>query len=313
MVRKTSGRWQQPHGGIPRTLTASTGRGLHLFFRHPGGKIANQAGTISPGVDVRGDGGYVVGVPSAHCSGKPYLWNIDDEVAEVPLWLLQYLTRSKQTGENATVVLAPHRQLPAIVKEGSRNDFLYRMGCGLRGQQGMDCEAIEAVLLNYNESKCNPPLSREEVIGIVESISKFPLEQAPQKSLKRQEASPLHWFPFSTREFFADQVVQVMDDYQVGWYLKLKVSAWMNGGFLPNDMSILWKLAGARNRRAFERECDLVIGQYEDVEVEGVSKLKHPQMAAMYVDKLQDWMKKREAGLANKALREAEKAAAAEK
>src|SRR5208282_3593829 len=55
----------------PRVRTG--GGGLHLYFRHPDGTISNRAG-ILPGVDVRAEGGYVVGPGSLHVSEKPYLW-----------------------------------------------------------------------------------------------------------------------------------------------------------------------------------------------------------------------------------------------
>jgi hypothetical protein len=34
-------------GKLPGTATATTGKGLHLYFLHPGGPIRNNAGTIA--------------------------------------------------------------------------------------------------------------------------------------------------------------------------------------------------------------------------------------------------------------------------
>jgi putative DNA primase/helicase len=51
---------------VPRSRT---GKGWQLFFKHPGVTIPNRAGVI-PGLDVRGDGGYVVAPPSIHPNGK---------------------------------------------------------------------------------------------------------------------------------------------------------------------------------------------------------------------------------------------------
>src|ERR1019366_3723000 len=57
----------------PKTLIVETGRGVQLYFEHPGGKIGNAVGlTGFPGIDVRGDGGCVVGVGSEHWAGKTY-------------------------------------------------------------------------------------------------------------------------------------------------------------------------------------------------------------------------------------------------
>jgi putative DNA primase/helicase len=55
--------------------TVRTGRGWHLYFRHPGGTVQNRTG-IFPGIDVRADGGYVIAPPSIHRSGRVYQWPI---------------------------------------------------------------------------------------------------------------------------------------------------------------------------------------------------------------------------------------------
>lgn len=50
-----------------------TGNGRQLLFQHPGGKIPNAVKKF-PGIDVRGDGGYIVAPPSIHPNGKRYTW-----------------------------------------------------------------------------------------------------------------------------------------------------------------------------------------------------------------------------------------------
>src|SRR5712691_3900001 len=59
-----------------RTRSVKTPRGGHLYFRYPEGgvEIRNSAGKVAPGVDVRGEGGYVLIPPSIHPSGQPYTW-----------------------------------------------------------------------------------------------------------------------------------------------------------------------------------------------------------------------------------------------
>ena len=71
---KTLAKLQEEYEPLPRTIQQATGRGRHLFFRYPGRQIANRAGSIGPGLDVRGDGGYVVVAPSTHVSGATYEW-----------------------------------------------------------------------------------------------------------------------------------------------------------------------------------------------------------------------------------------------
>jgi hypothetical protein len=66
-------------GRLPSTLTARTGSGgWHLFFAHPGRAVPNSVEKLGPGLDVRGDGGYVVAAPSIHPCGDRYEW-VDEE------------------------------------------------------------------------------------------------------------------------------------------------------------------------------------------------------------------------------------------
>ena len=87
--------------GLPDTLTVSTPRGFHFYFNHPGWEISNRAGTLDKieGLDLRGDGGYVVGpgsyfIPTAKeiADGKiegAYAIEHDLPIADAPAWLLE--------------------------------------------------------------------------------------------------------------------------------------------------------------------------------------------------------------------------------
>ena len=46
------------------------GGGRHVLFHHAGVKIDTVASKLGPGVDVRGDGGYIIAPPSMHASGR---------------------------------------------------------------------------------------------------------------------------------------------------------------------------------------------------------------------------------------------------
>ena len=63
---------------LPATPTVRTGRGgCHYYFRHPEGEISNfQNRDDLRGIDLRGDGGYVVAPPSIHETGRRYEWII---------------------------------------------------------------------------------------------------------------------------------------------------------------------------------------------------------------------------------------------
>ena len=58
---KTSSRDQRAGQLLPTVEV--TARGRHLYFRYPSVPVRNLAGKIAPGIDVRGDGGYVLAPP----------------------------------------------------------------------------------------------------------------------------------------------------------------------------------------------------------------------------------------------------------
>lgn len=79
------------HGPLPAGPVVRTGSGgLHFFFAHPGHAVRNSAGLLGPGLDVRGDGGYVIAPPSRHRSGREYLWQAPPGVLpELPDWFAE--------------------------------------------------------------------------------------------------------------------------------------------------------------------------------------------------------------------------------
>jgi hypothetical protein len=84
------------HGRLPPTREVITGGGgRHLWFKYTG-PIQSSVGKIAPGVDTRGDGGYVIVPPSVHGCGRTYHWSVDSapELAEASAWLVQ-LARAK--------------------------------------------------------------------------------------------------------------------------------------------------------------------------------------------------------------------------
>lgn len=89
---------QTIYDDLPHTVEARTGGGgRHLLFRHPGTPVITGRNVLGPGVDVRGDGGFVVAAPSVHESGAPYLWHEhahprNAAIATAPAWLVDMVT-----------------------------------------------------------------------------------------------------------------------------------------------------------------------------------------------------------------------------
>lgn len=107
-------RLQAEHGSLPATCEQRTGSGgRQLLFAYPDGQVGNRAAVL-PGVDVRGDGGYVVVPPSLHTSGNRYNWVGRVRPAQPPGWLLSLIDRTRQR----TAALVPHD--PQSLPAGSR-------------------------------------------------------------------------------------------------------------------------------------------------------------------------------------------------
>ena len=85
-------RLEREHGALPATPNAFTpGGGLHVVLQHPGRPIPTRKNVL-PGLDVRGDGGFIVAHPSMHRLGRRYEWDADTHpedvlIAAAPNWV----------------------------------------------------------------------------------------------------------------------------------------------------------------------------------------------------------------------------------
>jgi putative DNA primase/helicase len=87
----------EANGRVPKTVIVKTPRGRHIYFKAPGYRVLNSASRIAPGIDVRGDGGYVVAPGSTTADAyafKPGRGPDEIEVAVAPEWLLKKMGKS---------------------------------------------------------------------------------------------------------------------------------------------------------------------------------------------------------------------------
>jgi len=93
-------------GWTAPTLTVATGNGLHFYYQMPDFEVRNSAGKLAEHVDVRGEGGYVVGPGSIHPDGHLYtLLEGADAPAVPPAALVDALrpkARGQRSGGNAS-------------------------------------------------------------------------------------------------------------------------------------------------------------------------------------------------------------------
>jgi Bifunctional DNA primase/polymerase, N-terminal/Primase C terminal 1 (PriCT-1) len=158
------------HGALPRTVESITARGRHIFFTYPDRAIRNSASKIAPGIDVRGDGGYVLTPPSIHPSGKSYEWSVDsaDAFAAAPAWLLS--AAAKPTAADGTAIAAEWHELIKGAAEGTRDNTITRLAGYLLCRR-VDPVVVLALLQSWNATSCAPPLPDEDISRIVDSIA----------------------------------------------------------------------------------------------------------------------------------------------
>ena len=161
--------WQDKHGIIAPSWLCKTGRGGYHYYFISNEPVQNRVAVI-PGVDVRGDGGYVVAPPSIHPNGTAYEWDPGCHPEEVALHLIddniRFLLNRGTTRTNLKYLA------PSIIPEGERNHTLFRLACSLQAK-GLSDQAIWAAVSSENNAKCNPPLSDGDIDRIVKSVQRY--------------------------------------------------------------------------------------------------------------------------------------------
>jgi hypothetical protein len=125
----------QLQGDTP-TRQQTTAKGRHRLYRHPGTDTRNTTALHGvAGLDVRGDGGYIVAAPSVHPSGVVYEWENDADLAPLPAWVTRKREREQTTAAGAgngqdhyaEQALAGELVKLARCQNGSRNDTLFKV------------------------------------------------------------------------------------------------------------------------------------------------------------------------------------------
>jgi hypothetical protein len=167
---------EEQHGPLPGTVESVTPRGRHIFFRCENTTIRNSAGRLAPGLDIRGDGGYIVLPPSIHPSGRPYVWSVDsaDYFAEAPTWL-NTLLNGGNNGSCRRQTKSPehwHHILTSAIRNGARNSTLTSI-CGKLLHAGLtELALLYDLMCCVNSARCEEPLSEGEVYTIVASVAR---------------------------------------------------------------------------------------------------------------------------------------------
>ncbi len=159
------------HDGERTLLDISNGEGLdtlrvltptggyHLYYKtNKPLPIKNSIG-IADGLDIRADGGYLVGAGS-DIHDKHYTFK--DPAADIlpaPQWLLDLLPGKSKPKKQPEL---PTALSDKTILEGSRNEMLFRRARG-SWDMGATKEHVMGLILDINQSQRKPPLENNEI------------------------------------------------------------------------------------------------------------------------------------------------------
>ena len=168
----------QQHSELPPPTTeVITSAGRHLYFRHPGQRVP-CAVKILPGIDVRGDGGYVLCPPSTHPSGRTYTWSVDcaGSIADAPDWLVAFVTGRAEQAKPPTPDYIWSSIIADTIPDGSRNATLTKI-CGHLLRRYVSAGLTFEIIKIINTARCTPPLPAADIERICNSISGIELRR----------------------------------------------------------------------------------------------------------------------------------------
>ena len=176
---------------IPDTVSTRTKRGFQHYFRYPQGFEGKStiAGLLH-GVDTRGNGGYVKGVPSTYSDGSGrYTWinDLSASLAEAPQWLIDKLIEvnkprqiDRESGESWL-----KEKLNAAVP-GNRNATFTSIAGSLRSRGYVGSDIFDLL-----KPHCNlVGFPEEELKTICNSVAQYaPREQVNLGTTEAQSVS----------------------------------------------------------------------------------------------------------------------------
>ena len=152
---------------FPITEAVKTPHGWHFYFKY--NPDYPQGVGILPGIDIRNDGGYVVGPPSTN-AGLNYEWRIDEDIVELPKFETIFRGKIKQNLEAKNPAWV-EELLKGGQKEPGRNQAATRLAGHYRTKNIGNTEAFE--ILKGFADKCIPPMDLNELWVTIQSVYRY--------------------------------------------------------------------------------------------------------------------------------------------
>jgi hypothetical protein len=135
---------------------------------------------VKPGLDIKGEGGYVLAPPSIGPSGRPYE-RLCSGFTQIPAAVRAVIEEARVAREECSLREKPEhkrqanpaRPTPDVILEGQRRMELWRLGrrCKLKGWSP---ESITKKLAKVNTEQCRPPLDVWEVAQVTRQVIETP-------------------------------------------------------------------------------------------------------------------------------------------
>jgi len=182
------------------TLTAVRGDHRHYYFEGAP-EITNSVKVLADDIDTKADGGLIVLPPTMHASGIPYQWEHIATPIPVPAALLDIWRAREYERPHPTVIPASTvdlRSLPAIIREGERDETLWRYGRMLRAS-GVPFSELSAALHAISE-RFQPQFSRRQVDAKIRHVWKHRNKPGWKLHDLQLQAQPVRPFEVAAHE-----------------------------------------------------------------------------------------------------------------
>jgi hypothetical protein len=239
------GQMQLHHEPLPDTARVITGGGgRHIFFKYPEASEIKNSTNLNgySGLDIRGNGGYVVAAPSLHASGRRYHRDrsAPKKLALPPDWFIQLAANGSGRARSDNKLLDTENILKGV-PEGQRNDSVFTLAFNLR-RSGVPKEFAETLVLQA-AANCTPPLPKSEAIKTLSGV---------YQRYQSRQATPSEW----SEPLPIENALPAVDSFEIELLpdslrrAALDISERMQAPLDFPAICLICTLAGAVNRRA---------------------------------------------------------------
>ncbi|HKM04580.1 MAG TPA: VapE domain-containing protein, partial [Lachnospiraceae bacterium] len=187
---------------FPDTVMVITGRGGYHWYYKSDKEVGSRTGIIE-GVDLRGNGGYVVAPGSIHANGNKYEFEQDFndiQIAMATKEVYEFINQKTHSDSEQFI-------LPDTIPEGMRNATFYKLACSLQAK-GLSDETIQDVVMKEAAARSQPSMGKDDLEELEKTIkSALNKEKGKLKIVPFYKPQPKQFVTLKTRETKSGSVV----------------------------------------------------------------------------------------------------------